>query len=80
MPNESVQMTVSLPRALLRQAVQVAGKGVRSRSDLLREALHSYVGQRQLAGSARKALARALRRKGIRNSQDLDRLIHAARS
>ncbi len=76
----SVQMTVSLPPELYRRAMRVAKKEVRSKSDLVREALRDYVVKRERFVEARHDLARKLNEKGIRTLEDVDKMIHALRA
>ena len=47
MPRSSIQMTVSLPPDLYRSAMRVAKEEFRSKSELVREALRSYVSRRE---------------------------------
>ena len=75
----SVQMTVSLPPKLYQKALRVAKKEIRSKSDLVREALREYIAKREGFLEARHALARRLQAKGIRTLEDVDRMIHDLR-
>ena len=47
MPRTSIQMTVSLPPDLYRQALRTAKQEFRTKSELVREALRSYVSRRE---------------------------------
>lgn len=76
----SVQMTVSLPPELYRRALKVAKKEIRSKSDLVREALRDYITRRERFVEARHDLSRKLREKGIRTLEDVDKMIHEFRS
>ncbi len=80
MPRTSVQMTVSLPPDLYRQAMQVAKEEFRSKSELVREALRTYVTRKQLVNQARKQLSRSLRRKGLATLADVERFVDAGRA
>ena len=71
MPRTSVQMTVSLPPDLYRQAMQVAKEEFRSKSELVREALRTYVTRKQLVHQTRKQLSRSLRKKGLATLADV---------
>ena len=76
----SVQMTVSLPPELYQKALRVAKKEIRSKSDLVREALRDYIAKRERFIDARHALARKLQEKGIRTLEDIDNMIHELRT
>jgi len=72
MARNSVQVTVSLPPELYKKAMKVAKKEIRSKSDLVREALRHYISDKEEFLSARKALAKSLDAKGIRTLDDID--------
>ena len=79
MPRSSIQMTVSLPPDLYRRAMQVAREEFRSKSELVREALRSYVSRKALVDQARKKLSQNLRKKGIRTLADIERFVDSGR-
>ena len=76
----SVQMTVSLPPELYKKALKVAKKEIRSKSDLVREALRDYVAKRDRFSGVRRDLAKKLQEKGIRTLEDVDRMTHELRT
>ncbi len=80
MPRSSIQMTVSLPPDLYRRAMQVAKEEFRSKSELVREALRTYVSRKQLVHQARKQLAQNLRKKGVRTLADIERFVDEGRA
>ncbi len=80
MPRKSVLMTVSLPPELYSKALGVARREIRSKSELVREALREYVSRRESAMAARKELSRAMDRAGVKTLRDIERLVDARRS
>lgn len=80
MPRISVQMTVSLPPALYKQAMLLAKRESRSKSELVREALRDYITRRGMVLEARKRLADNLRKSGTRKLKDIERMIDEGRS
>jgi len=79
MPRSRVQMSVSLPPDLYRRAMRVAKEEFRSESELVREALLTYVGRKQQIHEARKRLSQKLRSKGIRTLADIERFVDEGR-
>ena len=80
MPRSSIQMTVSLPPDLYRSAMRVAKEEFRSKSELVREALRTYVSRKHLVRQARKQLSQNLRKKGIRTLADIERFVDEGRA
>lgn len=80
MARVSVQWTVSLSPELSRKALGVAKKEIRSRSELVREALREYVSRRERFEAARRALSKSLDKKGVRTLEDVERLIDEGRA
>jgi len=80
MPRSSIQMTVSLPPDLYRRAMQVAKQEFRSKSELVREALRTYVSRKQLVHQARKRLSENLRHQGIETLADIERFVDEGRA
>lgn len=80
MPRSSVQLTVSLPPELYKRAMQVAKREIRSKSELVREALRVYILQKQDISDARKALAAQLERAGARSLEDIERMVDEGRA
>lgn len=76
----SVQWTVSLSPELSRKALQTARKEIRSRSELVREALREYLSRRERFQEARRALAESLEKSGVRTLEDVERLIDDGRA
>jgi metal-responsive CopG/Arc/MetJ family transcriptional regulator len=72
-------MTVSLPPDLYRRAMQVAKEEYRSKSELVREALRTYVSQKRMVHQARKRLSQNLRTKGIETLADIERFVDEGR-
>lgn len=66
--------TISLPPQMGREAEQLARKEHRTKSELIREALRSYMASQQWQALQRVASARA-RQKGVRTEQDVERVI-----
>lgn len=79
MERTSVQMTVSLPPELYRKAMEVAKNEIRSKSELVREALREYISRKQMVLAARKELSRSLQKKGVRGLKDIERMIDESR-
>lgn len=73
-------MTISLPPELYRRALKVAKKEIRSKSDLVREALRDYIVRKERFIETRHDLARKLQEKGIRTLEDVDKMIHELRA
>lgn len=80
MARSSVQLTVSLPPELYKRAMQVAKREIRSKSELVREALRLYILQKQDIADARKALVEQLERAGVRSIEDVERMVDEGRS
>ena len=79
MPRISKQLTVSLPPKLYKQAMLLAKREPRSKSELVREALREYITRREMVLSARKKLGDNLRESGIRDLQDIERIVDDGR-
>jgi len=75
----SIQMTVSLPPQLYKKAMRVAKKEVRSKSEIVREALRDYITKKERVLEAREELATKLEEKGIRTAEDVERLVDEER-
>ena len=75
----SVQMTISLPPDLYKKAMAVAKEELRTKSELVREALRSYVGRHRLVNQARRQLAKNLDKKGIKSLADIERMVDEGR-
>jgi metal-responsive CopG/Arc/MetJ family transcriptional regulator len=73
-------MTVSLPPELYRRAMQVAKQEFRSKSELVREALRTYVSRKQMVHQARKRLSQNLRTNGIESLADIERFVDEGRA
>jgi metal-responsive CopG/Arc/MetJ family transcriptional regulator len=73
-------MTVSLPPDLYRRAMQVAKQEYRSKSELVREALRTYVSRKGMVHQARKRLSQNLRTKGIETLADIERFVDEGRA
>jgi Arc/MetJ-type ribon-helix-helix transcriptional regulator len=75
----SVQMTVSLPPELYDLAMKVARKEFRSKSELVREALRSYIVKKERFASLRARLAGDLKKKGVRTLKDIEDMVDEVR-
>jgi len=79
MDRTSVQMTVSLPPQLYRRAMNIAKKEIRSKSEIVREALRDYIVKRESFLQAREELSKNLEKKGIRTLEDVEKMIDEGR-
>ena len=79
MDRTSVQMTVSLPPQLYKRAMNIAKKEIRSKSEIVREALRDYIVKRESFLQARADLSKNLEKKGIRTLEDVERMIDEGR-
>ena len=70
--------TVSIPPPLSRAALKVAREEYRTRSELIREALRRYLENRTLERIQRK-VSKRLSALGVKNEQDIERLIDEGR-
>jgi CopG family transcriptional regulator/antitoxin EndoAI len=70
--------TVSLPPNLLREAERTAKEEDRTKSELVREALRMYIEERRWRKLQHETAARA-EVLGLRNEEDVTRLVHAGR-
>jgi metal-responsive CopG/Arc/MetJ family transcriptional regulator len=70
--------TVSLPPTLVREAERTAKEEHRTKSELVREALRLYIEDRRWRKLQRETAARA-EALGLRNEEDVTRLVHAGR-
>lgn len=75
----SVQMTVSLPPELYDLAMKVARKELRSKSELVREALRNYIAKRERFASLRAQVAEGLKKRGVRTMQDIEDMVDEVR-
>ena len=80
MERSSVQMTVSLPPELYKKAMELAKKDIRSKSELVREALREYISRKERVIELRKQIAKSLEKKGIRSLEDVERMIDEGRA
>ena len=76
----SVQMTVSLPPQLYRRAMEIAKREIRSKSEMVREALRDYIAKREAFLEARQELSKNLQKKGIQNLDDVERMVDEGRT
>ena len=76
----SVQMSITLPPALYKKAMEVAKREYRSQSEIVREALRDYVFRKETTLAARKELAKSLRSKGVRTFRDIERMVDEKRA
>lgn len=76
----SVQMTVSLSPELYKKAMVMAKCELRSKSELVREALREYITRKGMVLEAREKLAGNLKKKKIRTLEDIERMIYDGRS
>ena len=80
MERTSMQMTVSLPPELYKKAMEFARKEIRSKSELVREALREYISRKERVLEIRRQLAKNLEKKGIRSLEDIERMIDEGRA
>lgn len=79
MKRVSVQMTVSLSPILYKKAMEVANREIRSKSDLVREALREYIVKKERFSQLRSKLSADFRRKGIRTLEDIEKIVDEGR-
>ena len=75
-----MQLTVSLPPELYKKAMGFAKKEIRSKSELVREALRDYIARKERVLELRQQLAKNLEKKGIRTLEDIERMIDDERA
>ena len=75
-----VQMSISLPGALYKKAMAVAEAELRTKSELVREALREYIVRKQVVLEARLRLRRGLERSRIRTLGDIERMVDEGRA
>ena len=80
MERNTEQWTVSLPPLLSKRALRLAREESRTRSELVREALRSYMERRERFRQMRVRLAKSLEAKGIRTLEDMERMIDEGRA
>ena len=80
MERASMQLTVSLPPELYKKAMGFAKKEIRSKSELVREALRDYIARKERVLELRQQLAKNLEKKGIRTLEDIERMIDDERA
>ncbi len=80
MERNTAQWTVSLPPPLSRKALKIAKAESRSKSELIREALRTYLGRRERFNQLRQKLAKNLEEKGIKTLEDVERMIDEGRA
>lgn len=76
----SVQWTVSLPPELSYKAMLLARREIRSRSELVREALREYIVKQSRFLGLRKKLAASMGRRGIKSLEAIEQLIDEDRA
>lgn len=79
MKRSTAQWTVSIPPLLSKEAEQAAREESRTKSELVREALRRYLGERAFR-QARNRLSRRFQTLGIRTEEDVERLIDEGRN
>jgi len=70
--------TISLPPEMETEAERIAHDEHRTKSELVREALRSYIVQREFR-RLQRVIAKQARRRGIRGARAIDKLIHDLR-
>lgn len=70
---------ISLPKDLVKKADKVAKKEYRGRSELIREALRSYLQTRQEWAQIFEYGGRAAKRIGIKSEEDVNRIVERYR-
>ena len=73
------QWTISLPVTFSKKAMKLAKQESRTKSELVREALRSYMTRKEQVMEAREELSRKLEEKGIRTLEDIERMVDEGR-
>lgn len=79
MQRSTIQMCISLPPRLYREAMRVAKEEARTKSELVREALRKYLEEKTFRRACRELEARA-EKLGIRTEADVERIIDELRT
>ena len=80
MERRTDQWTISLLPPLSKQAMKLAKKESRTKSELVREALRDYIARKGLVIEARKQLARNFEKRGLKAEEDIERMVDEGRS
>ncbi|MEK7764687.1 MAG: ribbon-helix-helix protein, CopG family [bacterium] len=78
MARQTEQWTISLPPSLSRLAARAAQQEARTRSELVREALRRYIGERSFDRLRRK-VGKRFRALGITSEREVERLVDEGR-
>lgn len=79
MQRSTIQMCISLPPRLYREAMKIAKKEARTKSELVREALRKYLEEKTFS-RARRELETKAEKLGIRTEADVERIIDELRT
>jgi predicted transcriptional regulator len=79
MERKTDQWTISLPPTLSREALKLAKRESRTRSELVRQALRSYIERQKKLWDARLQFAKNLDKAGIRTLEDVERMVDEGR-
>ena len=79
MNRTTAQWTISLPPILSKKALKLAKEESRTKSELVREALRYYM-ERRIMDDFRHKLLDKLKNTGIRNENDVEKLINETRT
>lgn len=74
------QWTISLPPLLSKRTMKLAREESRTKSELVREALRTYIARRERFDELRALLSKDLAKRGIRSLRDIERLIDEGRA
>ena len=78
MSRTTLIMTISLPPQLYKDALKIAKEESRTKSELMREALRTYIERRKFE-AIRTKVGRRFKAMGIRTEEDIERLIDEGR-
>lgn len=75
----TLTVNISMPKKLLNEADRVAKMESRTRSELIRESLRAYIEERSRWTRIFELGEETAKRLGIKNEDDVDRIIHEYR-
>ena len=67
---------IALPEELVKKADEIAKKEYRSRSELIREALRSYIEDKEQWEQIFTAGEKAMKDMGIKNEEGINKIVH----
>lgn len=72
-------LNIALPEDLVKRADQLAKKEYRNRSELIREALRSYIEEKEEWEQIFKTSEEAMNEMGIKTEEDVNKIVHEFR-